>query len=285
MREFRASLNSSESFVLGTAQAKAGYGITRKSQQDQYAFRTLLTTANQLGISWLDTAQNYGEAEQWIGDAPGFNFKVSSKVALRGTDIDTLKKSVEKSIRALGAERLQVVFAHDWETASVLEQKAFIELKKEFPHLKLGLSIYDPQTLEILLNSLDIISLFQVPLNLLNQSFIALISKCKSYGIEIWARSIFLQGVLDYRLENNPFSQHNDIKRFRTFCHKHALSPIEAAISFVINTEVNMRIFGVDNSDQLRELYRLYNLNHDVVDFRELASTDQDLIDPRRWKR
>lgn len=274
---------NSETFVLGTAQAKAGYGITRTKNLNETSFESLLVTASELGIQWIDTAQNYGEAERWIGQTSKSRFKVGSKVSIVGAEMTSLIRSVEKSMFNLGEVSLNVLFAHDWESANVSERRVFVKLRREFPQLKLGVSIYETKTLERLLNETEDVAIVQIPMNLLNQSFMDLVTKCKSYGKETWARSIFLQGVLDFRQKNNPFKQHADIQRLANFCRKFDLSPIEASILFILSSEVDKHIFGVENSKQLTELAQYYIMKQTAINFSDLASSDQLLLDPRRW--
>ena len=64
-------------FVLGTAQAKPGYGVTSETIQQATEFFLILEEARRLGINWIDTAQNYGIAESWIGDYRKDPFQVA----------------------------------------------------------------------------------------------------------------------------------------------------------------------------------------------------------------
>ena len=70
-------------------------------------------------------------------------------------------------------------------------------LKEEGIVKKIGCSIYSPDELNFILNSLDV-DIIQAPLNLLDRRLIdsGWLSKLKSYGIEVHTRSSFLQGLL-----------------------------------------------------------------------------------------
>jgi predicted DNA-binding WGR domain protein len=89
----------SERLVLGTAQAKPGYGVTIQSIQQESEFFSMLKVAKQLDIQWIDTAQNYGLAESWIGKNSEFHFQVASKIAIKGSDLEIFYGKIDAKPR------------------------------------------------------------------------------------------------------------------------------------------------------------------------------------------
>ena len=255
----------SERLVLGTAQARPGYGITTQSIQQENEFFSMLKVAKQLDMQWIDTAQNYGSAESWIGKISEFQFQIATKISIIGRDTSNLKKDIEQSAIELGRNQLRVVFAHDWEDSHSDDRESFLSLQSDYSHLKFGVSLYETSSLKDLLSLESALPIVQVPFSVLNQSFLPFLENCKDRGIEVWARSIFLQGAIDYHSSKN-------------------VTPFQVAASFVLSSSVDKIVVGFENASQLEETVKLFNSPEKLTNFDELVSTNPDLIDPRRWK-
>ena len=274
----------SERLVLGTAQARPGYGVTTQSIQQENEFFSMLMVAKRLDIQWIDTAQNYGLAESWMGKKSEFQFQIATKISIKGSNIASLKKAVEQSAIALGRNQLRVVFAHDWEDSHPDDRESFLSLQSDYSNLKFGVSLYETSSLKDLLSIESTPPIFQIPFSVLNQSFLPLLENCKDRGIEVWARSIFLQGAIDYHSSRNPFRDDPDIIKLADFCKSYFVTPFQVAVSFVLSSSVDKIVVGFENASQLKEIVNLFNSPEKLTGFDELLSTNQDLIDPRRWK-
>ena len=274
----------SERFVLGTAQARPGYGVTTQSIQQENEFFSMLKVAKQLDIQWLDTAQNYGSAESWIGKISEFQFQIATKISIKGRDTSNLKKDIEQSAIELGRNQLRVVFAHDWEDSHSYDRESFLSLQSDYSHLKFGVSLYETSSLKDLLSLESALPIVQVPFSVLNQSFLPFLENCKDRGIEVWARSIFLQGAIDYHSSKNPFRDDPDIIKLADFCKRHFVTPFQVAASFVLSSSVDKIVVGFENASQLEEIVKVFNSPEKLTNFDELVSTNPNLIDPRRWK-
>lgn len=274
----------SERLVLGTAQARPGYGVTSRGVQQESEFLSMLNVAKQFEIQWIDTAQSYGSAESWIGKNNEFKFQVASKISIKGRDTSSQKKDIEQSAIELGRNQLRVVFAHDWEESSSIDRKIFLSLQKEYAHLKFGISLYETSSLKNLLSNEFALPIVQIPFSVLNQSFLPLLENCKDQGIEVWARSIFLQGAIDYRSNRNPFRDDPDIIKLADFCKRYFVTPFQVATSFVLSSSVDKIIVGSESASQLEEVVELFNSPEELTNLDQLVSTNLDLIDPRRWK-
>lgn len=164
---------------LGTAQFGLDYGITNKAGRvSEEEVGRILDAAEAAGITMLDTAQAYGVSEEVLArlDA-GNRFKVVTKIPKGGE---------APFCRAYG------LLTHDPADLPRL-WPAMVQLKDEGLVEKIGVSIYEAD--EIPDYPIDLI---QVPFNPLDQRLVdgGHLWRLKSRGVEIHARSIFLQGAL-----------------------------------------------------------------------------------------
>ncbi len=173
---------------LGTAQFGMDYGITNKvGQVPEWEVANILDAAEAAGITILDTAHAYGTSEEVLGkfDA-GYRFKVVTK-APKGCTADELRDAFHASLSRLG--RVYGLLLHD--TADIYLWPVLEELRDDGNVEKIGISVYD----EIPDLPIDII---QVPFNPLDRRLLdnGTLEQLHRDGVEIHARSIFLQGLL-----------------------------------------------------------------------------------------
>lgn len=269
--------------VIGTAQIQAGYGLTVKSDLSISKFKAILEGAESHGIDWIDTAQSYGEAESWISRTKTEKYCIATKISIANQNTESLIKKVDSSRDMLGDKQIKIIFAHDWEKSSFLDKRSFISLRDSYPSIRFGASLYETSSIDEIISQEVKPSTLQIPLSVLNQSFLPLIEECKVAGIDVWGRSLFLQGAIDYLSPKNPFKEHPDIKKLQVFCSKHEVTPLEVAILFAQSTSLDKFVIGFENSNQLKEVAEILQASRNIDDFSGLSSSDLDLIDPRRW--
>lgn len=286
--------NEIEKFVLGTAQLGLNYGISNRTGTPTEAQALeILEFAWEAGIRHYDTAPGY-HSESIIGKF--------AKIHNLGSEIEVLTKippmleradwkgfamnSVEKSFRDLKIESLKVLFLHAQEDFKLfLEEPEFFQsLMSAFPIEALGISVYDPETVEKTMMAFGGLA-YQFPFNLLDRRF-------ENIAIPVgkrYARSIFLQGLLasDHINPNAP----NPIKRFhdaiRTDCTLLGLTAKKTAWTFVSASSCfDYFLIGVETLIQFKDLLKL-----EAVDL-EIAETlgkkwrkhiSDDWLDPRKW--
>jgi hypothetical protein len=271
--------------VLGTAQFGSSYGITNFGK----VFRVeevndLLDLAMQSDVVWLDSSINYGNSESIINNFTKFRFNISTKVNFR--DIRSMKLySVENEIRIrLGNHRVINCFIHDWNELNIDEKKSAFDFVKESPLIKWGPSVYDPKDALEIIESFPDFDSIQLPSSILDQRFVKYFDALRSKNIEIWQRSILLQGLISDNVQKTFYVNHPDIVRLRSFCAQGNFNPIHLALSFAKLTNPNYAIFGVSNDDQLCEILSYCEQPIEFLDFNQFASNDGNLIDPRKWK-
>ena len=132
---------------------------------------------------------------------------------------------------------------------------------------KIGITIYNSQQIN---SSLQIFKpdIVQLPINVFDQRLIkdGTLKKLSELNIEIHARSIFLQGLLLLKKNNLPkyfLPWKNKISDWHYQCRIHKLSPLTAALNFILNLpEVNRCLVGVDSAKQLEEIIISSNKKH-----------------------
>ncbi len=154
---------------------------------------------------------------------------------------------------------------------------------------KVGASVYDEaETLQ--LASRFPLDLIQLPLNVFDQRALAsgALAALKERGVEVHARSIFLQGLLLMAEDELPDRLRPYAPRLRAYrdCLREAgYSPLEGALGFIKRVPgVDIALIGVTSDAQLRDCVAAYERGCDL-DLQRFACSDAALIDPRRWSR
>ena len=150
-----------------------------------------------------------------------------------------------------------------------------------------GLSVYDIDELKSAMGLIHP-SLIQFPLNPFDQRFLSsgILKELHLAGIDTYARSIFMQGILiSKKIRNAQYFQqwNNELNAWRDFCAKNNLLPYEACIKFI--TDCNFLTgytFGVSSLKELLQISAAIKLDA-AVDCTNFASCDLNLIDPRQW--
>ena len=290
---------------LGTAQIGLDYGIanaTGKPKADD-AVR-LLHQAWEWGISVVDTAPAYGDAERVVGTAlrgvvscrlPSLRI-VTKLPPCEGEPPSTaaadLLASLKRSLDALALDRIHALLVHHaddlWGPWAGPLREALQEAKMRGWVNKVGFSCYDPDEA---VRALDILraDLVQVPLNLLDQRMRdqGILGKMKARSVEIHVRSCFLQGLLYLdpdRLPSRLGGARGPLLRMAELAKTRGWTVPEMALGFCLGVpEVDCVLVGVESVEQLRTLAAAAS-PLDPDDFASLVCLDPAVIDPRRWK-
>ena len=280
--------------VLGTAQFGLNYGITNSSGivlADEV--KAILNYAASEGISKLDTAQAYGESEAVIGGYPFFDVmtKISGKnFATSTVKITEIRKNIEESLFRLKRSSVYSVMIHDVESINFGHTKHCLKLLEQLKDdgiiRKIGVSLYTPEKLlEIMSHfSIDVV---QVPINIFDQRFCSkkIKSEISKHGIDLYARSIFLQGsLLVSKTPKNLIKWDDSFKSYRQFCMERNLSQIGCCVNFLKSLEfVKGLVVGITKKSELKEIIDEFRFPKPKIDFSHLASTENKLINPSLW--
>ena len=153
----------------------------------------------------IDAALAYGKSNNIIKSFPKKNFQhIYSKFSYN--DSKTISKGIHDCRQVLGVDKLEGVYLHDVNDFIKYKDLAKeIESAKEQKLIKyFGASLYRPDDLNKV--DLDLIDILQIPINILDNRFsmTGIIEECKNRGIQIFGRSIFLQGLLLMSKKQRP---------------------------------------------------------------------------------
>ena len=143
---------------------------------------------------------------------------------------------------------------------------------------KLGVSIYDPNELDHLMNVMEI-NIVQAPLNIIDSRLEASgwLSKLHKNGIEVHTRSSFLQGLLLMPRVKIPSKFNRWSKIWDSWSQELEKNNLDAAsvcLSYPLSLpEVSRVIVGVDSFEQLQGLILASNTNVEKRDWSFMKSS------------
>ena len=287
----------SSKLVLGTAQFGLDYGITNLSGQiqDREAYE-ILKLAKKNKIDSIDTAISYGQSESRLGVLGVEEFKIITK--LPEFPIDELEITnwtqiqIFNSLKKLNVNQLEGVLIHrPQQLFSKIGREMFktlYSLKREGVIKKIGISIYSPLELETLVKEFNF-DIVQAPINIFDNRLenSNWLSRLKDLGVEVYARSIFLQGLLLLQPNKLPTKFKPWESLFLKWNAWLSLNPevsgIETCLKYVSNKPgVTKIIFGVDNTKQLNEVIKAYDYSREIM-FPQFLINDDKLLNPFNW--
>lgn len=282
---------------LGTVQFGCDYGISNSSGKPLLSeIKKILSVAGKNDIKIIDTAALYGDSERNLGECDLSSFSIVTKTPRFGADIITdmhvsgFNNTFSQSLKNLRQSSIYGLLFHHApdllaKKAGLLWQAA-LDLKRKGQIEKIGVSIYDGQQLDQLMEMYDL-DLVQIPLNVLDQRLLQSghIDRLKAKGIEIHVRSVFLQGLL---LMESPPDYFNEIKplldKWKQRASQHSMSLTEAAFQFVKSIPgVDVILTGTISENQLIESIRSFNDSH-TFNAEGLACNMPHFIDPSLWQ-
>ncbi|HIJ72646.1 MAG TPA: aldo/keto reductase [Candidatus Hydrogenedentes bacterium] len=290
---------------LGTVHFGMDYGIANTlGQTTPEEVLTILESARSSHIQTLDTAPCYGGSEAVLGDAlaqlGSHDFRIVTKTPQFGSarisraEAEEVERTFERSLANLRQSSVDALLVHDANNLLVPGGEFVFEamgrLKQEARVGKRGVSVYEPAQLEALLARYDI-DLIQLPLSILDQRFIesGLLSVLKQKGIEIHARSVFLQGLL-LMPESTipaPLSAVAETRhRLDSFVNETGLSLVQAALCFVNQQpEVDIVLMGVRTSNEFKKNAADFaSIAGLEFDFSPFSIHDEALVNPSKWE-
>ena len=284
---------------IGTAQWGSSYGVSNtRGQTCSNEVSKILSLADEKGISLIDTAAAYGNAEAILGQYDLDSFSIVTKTlkidkkTITKFDVDKLVKTFKSSLEKMNCVSCYGLLLHHkndiLKNGGEYIAEALNILKSDGYVKKIGVSIYDTKDIELVIDRLNP-SIIQLPLNVFDQRVIhdGSLIEFKNNNVEIHARSIFLQGLLLMSPEKIPLFFEpwaKKLNQWREICNVSGMSYIEAALNFVIKQDlIDYCIVGVEDINQLRQCISVLN-SKKIMNLDKLASTDDNLINPSNWK-
>ena len=282
---------------LGSANFDLNYGINKKKAINNKDLKKIINYAGKNNISFIDTATSYKNSEKKIGILNKYNFKVITKLPLIPKKIANVENwiinKVQESCYRLKTKSLYGLLIHD--TKELKNKKRSKKIYQVFDYLlkkkivkKIGLSVYNPKELDLFFKEYNY-QIIQIPVNIFDRRLISSGwgKKLSKKDVEIFARSIFLKGLLLRDADKIPkeFSRWNKkFINFEKWVKKKKINKAEACIRFVKSfKEVKKIIFGVNNIEQLKENIIFSNKNK-ILFPTNLNINSGKILDPRKWK-
>lgn len=284
---------------LGTVQFGLDYGIIDSKGQIPFEETgKIIQTAKDNKVEIIDTATLYGQSEIILGQIikPEQKFKLVTKTPsftneiINISDADMLEHFFFQSLNNLKRNSIYGLMIHHskdlFKPKSELLYQKMCELKKNKLVEKIGVSIYTSDDINKILENYDI-DIIQLPINIFDQRLIQTrhLEKLKSKGVEIHARSVFLQGLLledPYKLDSffDPIKLH--INEYRQTLLENNITPLQSALAFVnqIN-EIDYLICGVKSNDQFNEI--LNSISKIDFDWQKFCINEEKFINPTLW--
>lgn len=286
---------------LGTVQFGLDYGVSNRSGiTPPREVRRMLEAAAAHGVRVLDTAAIYGESEAVLGALlpRRHAFDVVTKLPSlltsdnRRFDAAAADRMLERSLARLRCEAVYGLLLHraeDLLSSWGDEVLAWLLRCRQAGRVqKIGVSAYAEDDLDGLLSRYPL-ELIQVPVNLLDQRMVrsGALRRCREKGVEIHARSVFLQGLLLMDPSQLPayFRPYADkLAAFRQFVKRSGLTPVTAALAYANRLpEVDVIVCGANDRSQLRQLIAALEQETGELDFAPFAESDPALLNPSHW--
>jgi aryl-alcohol dehydrogenase-like predicted oxidoreductase len=275
---------------IGTVQFGQPYGISnRRGQVPLAEARAILSRAARAGVSLLDTAANYGEAEQVLAQTNISAFRIVTKTISMAQGVGGVIARARQSVATLGRVDLLMVHAVSdllGPDGDALWQ-ALRGLKDEGVIGGIGISAYvadDPVRLAQRFRP----NAIQLPFSLLDQRLLhdGSLARLRDMSVEIHARSIFLQGLLF--LENPPQRLSHvapQLDAVRGLVTSASVSLLSAALSFVLSRpEVDVAVAGVTSLKELEEILAVVGApSSPELDWAACALDDARALTPSLW--
>lgn len=287
---------------LGTAQFGMTYGISNKSGKVPFEkVKRILGIAAECGIEILDTAATYGDSEVALGGTLPVNhkFHIITKTPRfeerprYATCAQVLREGVHRSLERTRQQRLHGLLIHHSDDLHGPEGKEIVKALRDAKEAgwveKVGVSIYTEEQIDRIL-SLFTPDIVQLPVNLFDQRLIASghISRLAKAGVEVHARSVFLQGLLLMRPEEtpdffSPIMEH--LRSYDVFLKRNGLSRLLAALQFIKGVEgVDAVVVGVCSVEELAQVVETFeSAQAGHPRFREFAISDERFVNPSHW--
>lgn len=289
--------------ALGTVQFGLPYGVANKrGKPDEATVAEILYRASRARVRVLDTAYLYGDSEAVLGRclSPGHSFNIVTKtpkfVGMAGPDAAAaMRTAFDESCARLRAASIYGLLAHDADDllgpAGDALWRGMTELRAAGRISRIGASVYSGAQIDRLLQRYPI-DLVQLPLSLLDQRLVqgGQLERLKARGVEIHARSAFLQGALLMPVERLPVHLaplRPYVERVAAAAASHGIDTLSAALRYVAGLpQVAVVVCGVDDADQFDQLVAALGESSMLAaeEATACACNDAALLDPSQWR-
>jgi len=282
-----------EQLSLGTAAVGMDYGATNtRGPIPSGEFGKILSRCRVIGIRGLDTAQNYGPAEEILGRFGVADFLVTTKITLQETEkAGSILEMTRTSLKRLRVKKLGGMLLHNERRLDAVDGAAVATALQDLKSLglaeRVGISSYEPaRALELCeKHGFDVV---QLPFNLLDTRLLQddVLQRFLAQGIEVQTRSAFLQGILlgvPQGGRSVPQRVLDESALFRRKCKEQGRNPLGAAIGYPLATSPRIKIvIGVTGQDELETIVRALSDAKPLEKYKSPIWSPE--FDPRTWE-
>jgi aryl-alcohol dehydrogenase-like predicted oxidoreductase len=243
---------------LGSANFGSKYGLDNK-KINKNKLSKIINIAKMNKLLTIDTSFEYFNSHQNLKKIINKKMSINTKIFFnKNSNFISIKKKIV-DFNKNSPSKIHSLLLHDQNDALHIKK---IELLKKLKTKgfvnKIGVSIYD---LSVLRNILKLWTpdIVQVPINPFNHDFVSknLLMELKRKKIIIFARSIFLQGIL--LKENNSLANRfkKDLVDWFNFCKLKSIHPVKACLDFCKSIkEIDFLIIGVQDAEELKQIIK-----------------------------
>ena len=287
---------------LGAVQFGVDYGISNKDGKTPTTeAMAILDAARDLGVRVIDTACLYGDSEEVLGRSMPSDSRFDivtktpqfAKKSLGEAEAQHLEDTFRSSLLKLNKLSVYGLLIHSVGDLFVPGgdrlMDRLLKLKQSGLVGKVGVSVYSGRQIDEVLDRFSI-DLIQLPISVLDQRLLQSghLQKLKRAGVEIHARSVFLQGLLLMELQDVPDyfdGVRERLESYHRFIEAQKLTPIQAALGFVSNVPgIDRVICGVNNRHQLREICAAVQVEVRCENYADFAIMDEAIVNPAKWR-
>ena len=294
--------NVGSRICLGTVQFGLDYGVSNsKGKLPIEESKETLRIADSSGILVYDTAPAYGNSEAVLGEllSSSPEIKIVTKTVkveasnISLIDLQFVDDNFKESLRSLKKSTVYALLVHHADDLLKPGGKAYYDLLCDWKAKgiveKIGLSIYSwEQYLNI---SGDMpVDIVQLPLNVLDQKWVkrGYLKLMKSHGVEIHARSVFLQGLLlmdEASLHDYFRPIKKNLENWWGNLHESNITKLQGALQYVLGIDdVDYLVVGVSSPNELVEIIEAATNQVDLPLYDELDLSDTEYVNPSLWR-
>jgi aryl-alcohol dehydrogenase-like predicted oxidoreductase len=285
-------------FILGTANLFSNYGIEKITKNvGELETLNIFKNANSLGISRIDTAVSYQNAENFLGSniSEIVSFKIDSKISLGNQfDENEMMENVFSLLKRLKIKKLNTLYLHNLNPLSdsniAATRKCMNKILEEGLAESIGVSVYTDREIKFCLEKYPKFKSFQILENICDRRFInsEYLASLSESGIELNIRSIFLQGLLLSELKSIPAyleSATQSLTKFQDLAASINSSRFKLCVAYAkqIPWASNI-VVGVGSLEELAAITSVKEtLPKDFLE--KVPELPGNLKDPRNWKK
>lgn len=288
---------------LGTVQFGLDYGITNKAGRPaQDEVEAICGLAARAGIDTLDTAFLYGDSEAVIGrTTAAAPFRIVTKTpkfadAVSGdAAAEALLAALRTSLDRLGRQSVDALLFHDADDLlgphGAALWAAMERAKADGMAARIGASVYQGRQIDTALDRYPV-EIVQLPFNPLDRRLIegGQIARLSAAGVEIHARSLFLQGLLlqpPGAIEPRFGVLRDAVAEIHEWAAARGLTPLQGVLALALaETRIDRFILGVTSARELEDIVSAAEIGQGVqpqTDFASSVALDPRHLDPSRW--